>query len=343
MHKLLFFIAIAISTLVDLRSLAAQSSVTDAQVLALIPPDAVACLTLRPKLLAQDKTMQLGPLEVLTAAGLDSVGIDPLKIERIDALVGTPGPNPSIAIIVNSTESVAASKIDQQLLGEKFEVGGRQFFGIRKLPAMAVTFVNDRQAIVGTPTFIASILSAKQTTGELAQQVDRIAQSGFASLVVVIPPMREILAEVIPAAPPPLQADAKTIIEKTKMVAFKLQPGNDVFLPIVIETTSDADAQLVESSFSRVREVLVPQSLAQLVSAYRMKDGPIKLASDAYVDRLKSEITKQLTPTRDGPRLHFRVDASTLNLIRGATTFSSLMNALPGMRINPGSSPARRT
>ncbi len=62
--------------------------------LALITPDAIAMLTVQPSLVAKKQVHAAFATEVISAAGLEYFGFDPLQLERIDVNSGLPVPGP---------------------------------------------------------------------------------------------------------------------------------------------------------------------------------------------------------------------------------------------------------
>src|SRR5687768_11902403 len=94
--RFVLLIAIAITLILQTTAhtlaQAPQPSASTTDALSLIPPDAIALLTIQPRMLLQDDAMKLMPLEIMTASSIEQFGIDPQKIERVDVIVGLPAP-----------------------------------------------------------------------------------------------------------------------------------------------------------------------------------------------------------------------------------------------------------
>ncbi len=97
------------------RQLSAQSSVTAIDP-KYIPSSAIGFATLNAKTVISLPEFKLYPTEVLSAAGMENVGIDPLKIERVDFITGMPGPaGPILAAMITMAEPINEAALNPQL------------------------------------------------------------------------------------------------------------------------------------------------------------------------------------------------------------------------------------
>jgi hypothetical protein len=90
LRKLRFLVVFVFLSIAPLRLADAQSTSTSKDALSLLSTDSVAMLTLQVKSIVQDERMRMMPLEVLSAAGIERLGFDPLSIDRIDLSVAMP-------------------------------------------------------------------------------------------------------------------------------------------------------------------------------------------------------------------------------------------------------------
>ncbi|MCC6509426.1 MAG: hypothetical protein IT423_09980 [Pirellulaceae bacterium] len=289
-----------------------------AQVLPYIPPDSMGCITFRVPLMAQDQSLRLVPWEIITASGLDEVGIDPLKLERIDVILSPSlGSPPQAACLVTSREKVGIAQLQSKLFQsmEPEKVGQREYYMLKEQRGMAATFLNDRQAMLGRPEHLNQVLAGKHAPGELTQKLSRIDPAGgHISAVFVLAPVREELKQMVSTLDQPDQADALILIDKITMVAARMQVSMELQVPMIFETASESDAQQVEASWNRLLKKLVQRMLANATSSDQL-DSPTGKAIQAYVQRTVSEMDRVFKLTRNGARLMLRIDDSAMSIM----------------------------
>ena len=84
-----------------------------------MPDSTIAVVSLWPNQLAAKPRMQLAPLEVITAVGLEQVGIDPLQIARMDLMIPMPGMEPLFGCLVQMSVPFDLSQLNPDLLGDQ--------------------------------------------------------------------------------------------------------------------------------------------------------------------------------------------------------------------------------
>ncbi|MGN6546393.1 MAG: hypothetical protein ACTHK7_15170, partial [Aureliella sp.] len=270
--------------------MAQQGTSTALQVPALIPSDAVGFLTVRPQLLAQHEALKLMPLELVTAAGLDTFGVDPLAIERIDVIFGKPsrGDEP-MAAVVTSAVDITPEQITAGLLAPKGakEEAGIKMYALAKVPDGVAAFVNKRQIVVGPRPFVLQLLTSKAADGELRRQVARMNQADHVSLVIALSPMRELLVEGsgLGDIPRAVQSDIRVLTEKVQVVAARLRLGAEPPVAVAIEAASQADIAAVQSSWNHLVQVATAETMGQAERRIANKNSPSARAAIAYAQR----------------------------------------------------------
>jgi Protein of unknown function (DUF1559) len=305
------------------------SSAVNPQVMAIIPQDGTACLTLRLHQVMQDKALRLVPWEMIQAAGLDTIGLDACKIDRIDFVVGTISEEiTSMGIVVTASEKIEVNKLNFSGFEPEFtpEQGKHAYRRMKNSP-IAVTFLNDNQAVIGELGTVENLLIAKHGTSPLSQQMLRLGENSHATLIVLPGPIRQLLAKAVPSLPGACQSDANNLIQKINLIAAKAQLSMDLEIPIVIETASEDDAKAVEASWDRLLSYAL-SSATRTLDSTRRGNGTIDDAMASYQKRVLDEAKKLLKPARNGTRLTLKIDNSALNLVRGASLLPSLSDMI---------------
>lgn len=317
---------------------AAQSTAA-VKVLPLVPTNAFFSLNIRLQQIAQDPALAFLPWEVISGATIDAMGVDALKIERLDLIGNWTADNElGMALIITTKEKVSLDQLKPECFTGKAISGdkGRSYrlldgFPIRRTSVCALS---DTQFAMGNVPLVENVLTSQSGASELSQQMVRFGESSHVTLIVTPKPIREAVREALQSAPNEIRDDLVTLSDKVQVFAAKSQVSSSVSIPVLVETASDNDAQSVEDCWNRTVKYTVAQwrrGLAQSTFqlGFANNDNPFL----TYGARAGKEITKQLTPTRKDSRLLLKLDDSSIHLVRGISTATNLVPALAGLRI----------
>lgn len=317
--------------------LQAQPSTETKDALQLIAPDAVAWGTLKVKDFVSEDAIRLLPLEVLTTLGKVNIGIDPLSIDRIDAVVGIPGPaGLQVGAILNFRESVPKSVFAQLEALDKSETKGVEVFSIPNTPDWAVHMKGPRQAIVGTKVFVLRAALSKPGDGPLRKLASGLGEPSVFSFVLAIDPLRDLLAS-FPQLPeiqknPQLAKDLSLVIEKSEMVAMRVTLGQTPNTACLIQTKSAGDAAEVGGAASRMVKSGI-QSMIQTVEQQASGEtGQLPKSTVAYLRRMAPAIEKATTFTANGNRLLMKLDQQQMLVGQMGIATSLLLPAVQSAR-----------
>ncbi len=132
----------------------AVQSPSAAKVLELVPGNGVFSLTVRVQQAAKDPALAFLPWEIFSGASLDELGVDVLKIERVDLLINWRADNqPGVGVIVSTTEKVQLDQLKPECFTDQVIPGanGRKYRGLANPPMRraAVCQLSDTQFVVG--------------------------------------------------------------------------------------------------------------------------------------------------------------------------------------------------
>ncbi len=277
-------------------------------VVKLTPDDALAAITVRPQRIAAGERMKLAPLEVATAAGLEHVGIDPLKIQRLDVLVGFPGiSGPQFGAVVQLAEAFDINKLNPQMVdGNGLQSEGKFDYLSSPQPELIYHQVSPQTVIFGTRIFVKQMVAPRQQPGKVASLLQQIKTEVDVLAIVSIDTLRPLIAgfadRPLRELPRSLAEDVETIIESTDFVALAANFSSEERLQIVMAGATAADTDKIEAALQRSLEFASDTFSAQLKQQF---SGPTQTeaAMRSYVDRVKDDMPSQLMPVRVGNRL----------------------------------------
>lgn len=315
----------------------AAGAAATSKVHALVPQQAVACLSVRLQQIKLDQALRLVPWEIVSAASLDEVGIDMSELERFDLVVGPIAEQPGIAGIFTSKNKLDLSRLNKELFLTAPDGKSYRMTGNRPFRDLAIVPLGDSQIVVGNGQLIGPLLNAERGAGELLKQMQRLGENGHISLVFVPGPARELMLEGAGSLPQQEAVDFKVLAEKVQLVAARAQIDTNPTINILIEAANETDAQAVEVSWNRQVEISSDQLVRGMARPSR--DEEMTEAMRAYSARAIKELRDLLRPTRKGSRLLLTIDHRAINLARGLATYANLAGAL-GNR-TPGGGPPR--
>lgn len=289
------------------QALQADTTTVDMAV-KLTPNDALAAVTIRPQRIAAGKRMELAPLEVATAAGLEHVGIDPLKIIRLDVLVGFPGPaGPQAGAVVQLSEPFDINDLNPQLLdGQGLQRDGKFEFLAAPDPDFIYHQVDPRTTVLGTKIFVKQMVAPRKQPGKVASLIKQVKTEHDLLAIVAIETLRPLilgmLDQPMQQLPPSLAQDAQTIIETTDFAALGVNLSDSERVQLVLAGASEDDTDRLEKAIARSMEF----SLETFVTEFKNQftdPSPTAASVRSYVDRLSASLAGKMTPVRKGNAL----------------------------------------
>ena len=273
-----------------------------------VPAEAVTAAVVNVRKLKRSPSLELMPWEVLTAAGIQELGFDPLKIEQVlvTAALQNQAPGFSLGAVVSLSSPVT---LKQEFLSraEPILVAGHKAFRFPINPPVELAQVNGKTLVIGTPGFLESMLkSAADKTGAAArsplrQLIGTQAPTDDIAVFLAVEPLRPMLnanLQDTPPLPPPLQFVLKLPDQLQSLrLNLNLDGGKQVQL---VATATDAEAataidQGVRGSLGMIKSMFLATTLAVAPG-----DGQVQQATRSYFTRLANVLEKRMQPKRDG-------------------------------------------
>ena len=307
--------------------------------LTLITPDAVATLSVQPALIAKSKTLRRAPLEVITAAGLEYIGIDPLKLERIDVISGVPIPGPGgfpISISVTHGEPINQELLNRFLPGGSVTEKGVELWSIPQTPGFVLALRNPKQAIIGPKAVVLRLVKTTPGEGELRKMVASLGSGAAIQFVIALEPLRALLVES--AQMPQLQSipdlvpNLKVVAEKARMVGMRIEAGDTPSTTYLVEGTSPADAVELTKAVKSLIRLGMKAGLEAMERELPKEPGKTPAAALAYAKRMSTEIESRLNFEPDGSRLAVKLEGQTMMIAQTGIAVGLLLPAVQASR-----------
>lgn len=293
-------------------SISAATAQDSPKVLDYVPNQALGVVSIWPSELSQRQEMELLPKEVATAAGLQNFGIDPLKLERVDLLIGMPTPSgPEFGAMITSPETIDYAGLNQDMLTQPEMVKEKSFeyYSFRGPEGLILYPVDDTHAIFGTRNFVKVMVDYSSREAPLAKLLDAVKGQQDALVLLNIEPLKPLLVGGLQSAelPQNISEMSLAVVENSSYLAARFMLNSASKLQVILGAADESSAITLENeiasliSFGRDSAV---ESMKQQIPA----NTPTGEAMHAYYDRLSNTMTDRMTPERKGSRLVLNVD-----------------------------------
>ena len=329
------FMLSVLSVLIPTCILVAQESAGGplaAEAAKYLPEESIGTVTLWPARTLNLPRFRLAPLEVFTAAGLEQVGIDPLKIQRLDVMLPMPGPaGTQFGAVLQMTDAVSLNDLNPQVFGAN-EEQNEKGFKFRMVdgppdPEVILHQAGPKTILLGTKIFVKRMVTQRRAPTSLTTTLTSVAAGQDALVLLSIKTLRPVIDGGIDSMqgqlPPDLAEDLKVVSKSTDFMALRLTLDKSEKLQLMASGNDDAAAAAMEKSLMNLiafaKAMIVEQTKASLPD-----DGSAtSAATHDYIDRVSTEFEGMLTPKRTGKRIVLEVEG-----IENTATIGTLIGLL---------------
>lgn len=273
-----------------------------------VPPEAAVAVVVNFSKLQSAPSLELMPWEILTAAGIQDFGFDPLKIHQVIAVAAPPsmGAPPGLGAVVSLSMPVTL-KPSVLAQAQRVLVAGQQVYRFRKNPPIELALVDKKTMVLGTPGFLESMLRAAAVPGNAAaksslrQLVGTRAPSDEVAVFVAVQPARQFLKtglENTPPLPPPLEF-VRGLPDQVSSLRLNVNVAERQKVQLVA-TATDADAAAEIEKGVRGGLGMVKTLFLATLLAVPTGEGQVGKSTRSYFTRLANSLEKRLQPKRDG-------------------------------------------
>ncbi len=276
-----------------------------------ITPETTAAAVLYPRHVLTAPGMEMLPIEVITAAGKSRLGIDPLEIEQVVAIVEPPaslqaGP-PQAGIVVRMASPLAEGEILAPLWEQTQEakIEGKTYRKAAEPMGFSIFCPDEHTVIVAHDPLLHKILDnhAKPKPGKMAKFLGRLSDPPDASAVLLVEPIRPLITQSFAKEPVPMPfQDVKRIPELLNSIGAKANFTGDMAMSLTLRATDEKAAEDLERMIHRYIE-MGKQMMAMQMTRQSASNDPVEKAVAQYSKRVSEQMIELLRPVRKGDAL----------------------------------------
>jgi prepilin-type processing-associated H-X9-DG protein len=273
-----------------------------------VTPESLVSLVAHPRRVLTSEQMEMLPVEVISAAGKKELGIDPLEIEQVMAVVEPPQEGPpgyGVVIRLAGPFDLGSLKLPPDLPLLDAQLEGRPY---RQAPSpMLPSFYmpDDRTLMVGSDPMLRKMLANHKSPvdGPLSRLMAKTATASDLTAIVVVEPVRPMLIDELSQAPlpPPLEG-VKRLPELIDAAKIDLTVTGRAGVSLVLLSPDDSSAEELETLLNQFLDMGQQMAMAQ-VAQQMQSDDPVEQASAQYAERMSRRMIEMFRPQRTGRML----------------------------------------
>lgn len=283
-----------------------------------IPDDAIVAGFVSPAAVLTDPQWEMMPIEVLQAAGLQYVGIDPTHVTSVTVVVGMPGPaGPQAGAVLEFSQDYPIANLNPMILGE-FQLNNDQGIPVyesRQQPIVRVHQPNPRTMVIGSGGYLQKMLAAADGggAGQVPSLFGRISRRKGVTLLAgmqqIRPMVTPLLQQNVSQLPPQLHGIAE-IADLTDALFI-----NADYAPMAGSLSVSAIGRDEASATKLEKTVNDAIDFGRMIATTEMKnnvpaDGPVNEAMLSYIDRVSLLVAQMLRPERKGTIVQVNLDSN---------------------------------
>lgn len=269
-------------------------------------PNACVIITLRPAQILNSAVAEMYPTEVIQAAGMKELGLDPLAAEQVVITVAPPlGGLPSYSILArfNQPIELKPGKHTEHTIPARFK--GTSYFQSQEL-MLPSFFPIDDASLLAAPDFALPHLlggDAAPPVSALAAAMAAADQGDDLLAMIDVATLRPLIHMGLAQAQiPPELASLRQIPNLVKLVEFRFNISGPKVSELIVTANNAADAEQLVSLFAEVKQLLATKMAAEAQKALASED-PVEQATGRYSQRMARLIDDRMQLTREGDRL----------------------------------------
>lgn len=307
-----------------------------------MPNETIAFVSLWPQQLSQKPRMELAPLEVISAAGLEQIGLDPLKLTRVDVMIAMPGPaGVQFGALLHGSEPLPIENANPQVLvsGELENEKGFEFLALSAPEPMVLHQLDENTVVLGTKIFAKQMVAKRDQSSELAKVAGTTGMGQDAMAVVAIETLRPLLIGGLQSMrdaqfPMELKQEVMRLCEVTQFMAVRIMLDDTEKLQLVLSAANEGDAETLNQTALNALDIARDLFVAEGKRGVQT-DTQTGVAIHAYLERIGKAIVKRVTPERRGNRIAMEFSDPNNIAIIGTLT-GLLLPAVQSARVAAG-------
>jgi Protein of unknown function (DUF1559) len=291
-----------------------------------IPPDSIVFASIQPSKILNLQAFELYPREIITAAGLEYLGFDPMNIERIDVAVGfSPIAVGNIGVMFSALKPVKVAELKNSPFSRqpKKSPAGFSCYDSED-PALQqykviLAELDDRHFLLGTQVYVERMAKAQEPAGRvaaLAKAINTIDELLVIADFGTVRPMVEVQIEKLQEdVLPPFQEPLNQLIKATDLIATRWGERDNYGVKTMLSGKNETDGKTIQSSLEAIKsigiEIFREQIKGQVEMSAKSQEMPdsIRVAVLQYAERLFGKADQLVVLKRDGHRVVLHQDS----------------------------------
>ena len=274
--------------------------------LAYAVPNSILFVAARPAQLFSSPMAEVYPTEIVQAAGIKELGIDPLTAKSVVfALAPTIGGPPSYSVITqfNQPFELKPSKATEHAVPA--EVAGKPYLQSSDPMLPSICALNDESLLVAPDYFLRSLVSNKEPAkvSPLAAAF-AAADSGDDLLAMVdVSQLRALINMGLSQAPiPPELASLKQLPNLVKFIELRVNISRPAPSSLIVTANNEGDAEKVVAVFGEMKQLTAAKWAAEAQNQLASED-PVEQAAGRYSLRMSRLVDDRIQLQRERDQL----------------------------------------
>jgi type II secretory pathway pseudopilin PulG len=274
-----------------------------------IPAEAAAAVVIHPQPLLTGPNAEWMPVEIITAAGMQQFGVDPLQIQEALAFLvpppaATPQAEPGFGVVLRFAKPYDKAALLAKLPEAKqIEQEGKTFYQLPGPEKLCVHLPDERTIILGLHQTLLEMLAAKEVDSPLVKLLKSTDFSGTYTSLVSLDAMRDLITNAMvkmPRLPPPLDQFRKLpLLVSSAKIRFDVAEGADFNLTLhaVDDQAAGELLELANNAVMMGRQMMLGQMQQGMGN---VGNDPVQQAGVKYTTRIVNRMFDLVKPVRTG-------------------------------------------
>lgn len=279
-------------------------------------PGSALVIAIRPAQVLKSPAAELMPIEVVQAAMVKELGIDPLAADQVVFSFVPPGVTPpSYSLYAGFDGAVTLKESELTRHTEPSNLNGKPYWKSKEMMAPSIYMVDD-QTLLAAPEYALPSLTGETTPppGPFSAQVAAAAHGDDFLALLDVEPLRPLIQMALAQGQADIPPELRSVVEipnLVKTIEVRFSISHPATSEAIVAANNEADANRLVEIFESVKQFVRAQSAAQAQAALASKD-PVEQAAGRYSQRMTKYWNDQMQLVREGDRLVlFRTDPST--------------------------------
>lgn len=270
-----------------------------------IPDVAVGAVFAFPAQLKANPNLEMLPYEIISAAGRQELGFDPMDIQQALLVIApAEGPEPFVwgVSLLFEKPQILSENITKNLTPAEFQNVAYLKADYAEAPSFCV--IDGTRVLIAPEGMLQQMIVARNGKSQLKQLLTETeGDSDLTAIVAFTPlrPMAEAGMQALPALPPQLQG-LTGIPSQLKSVKLRLNIANEKESELIL-TAEDADQaivmqQAIQEAMGFAKQIILMQATANMGG-----NDPVEQATGQYTKRMIDTFEKRLQPVQEQDRV----------------------------------------